>query len=106
MVTTGCTGILRLARAYTRASLKTTGRESVAISSDIACYRKKPTADKRVLRQSFSDLHPISLSCKPCHLHASRVFESEFYNQSLEIDVGARVWRHKTEKVFADRSRR
>jgi hypothetical protein len=78
-----CIGILRLARAYTRASLRTTGRENIAINSEIACIGEKTTADKRRYRKAIRrrerlrsqlssvHLHPISLSCKPCHLHAA-----------------------------------
>ena len=46
MVTTGCTGILRLARAFTRASLRMTTGESIAV---IARDRKNKTVLKLVI---------------------------------------------------------
>jgi UDP-N-acetylmuramyl tripeptide synthase len=42
MVTTGCTGILRLARAFTRATLRMTEGERITVIADIAGDRENP----------------------------------------------------------------
>jgi len=42
MVTTGCTGVLRLARAFTRATLRMTEGERITVITDIAGDRENP----------------------------------------------------------------